>query len=80
MPRAIGSPAVLALVLAILAFAVFGAAMAYPWQLAVLAATAIGALGYSAHVTWRRMRRLYRPPEATDLHFSRSRPGRREDD
>ncbi len=41
--------------------------MAYPWQLAVLAATAIGALVYSTQLTWKRMRRLLLPPEATDL-------------
>ncbi len=55
------------LVLAILSFGIFFAAMAYPWQLAVLAATAIGALVYSTQITWQRMRRLYRPPEPGDL-------------
>ncbi len=62
MPRAIGSPAVLALVLATLAFAVFSAVMAYPWQLAVLAATAIGSLVYWAYATFMPMPLLYHPP------------------
>ncbi len=48
---------------AIAAFGFFLAAMAYPWQLALLAATAIGAFVYSTQVTWRRMRRLIRRPE-----------------
>ena len=43
---------------ALAAFGYFLAGMAYPWQLALLAATAIGALVYSTQVTWRRMRRL----------------------
>ncbi len=53
--------AIVSLVLAVLSFAVFFVAMAYPWQLAVLAATAIGALVYSTHATWERMRALLRP-------------------
>lgn len=78
--RGIGAPAVVALVAAAVAFAVFVAAMAYPWQLAVLVATAIGALVYSTHTTWKRMRRLYRPPDAGDLDIGGRRPDRREDD
>ena len=52
--------------LAVFSFAIFRVAMAYPWQLAVLAATAIGALVYSTFVTWNRMRRLYRRADAGD--------------
>ncbi len=52
------------LVSALAAFGFFLAAMAYPWQLALLAATAIGAFVYSTQITWQRMRRLARPPEA----------------
>ena len=37
--------------------------MAYPWQLALLTATAIGAFVYSAQGTWARMRQLYQRPE-----------------
>ena len=57
------------LAVAVLAFGIFFAAMAYPWQLAVLAATAIGALIYSTHATWQRMRPLYRPPDSSDLNI-----------
>ncbi len=64
--------AVASLAIAILAFAVFLTRMAYPWQLAVLAGTAIGALAYSGLTTWTRMRRLYRPPDASDISISRS--------
>lgn len=39
--------------------------VSYPWQLAVLAATAIGALVYSTRVTIERMRRLYTLPDET---------------
>ncbi len=55
------------LVSALAAFGFFLAAMAYPWQLAVLAATAIGAFVYSTQITWQRMRRLARPPEEPGL-------------
>ncbi len=64
-------PALLALATTLLAFTVFFAALDYPWQLAVLAATAIGALVYSTQITWLRMRRLYRPPSAGDLAIGR---------
>lgn len=40
-------------------FILFLVPMAYPWQLALLAATAIGAFVYSAHGTWVRIRQLY---------------------
>ncbi len=62
---------IVSLTLAVLSFAIFLKMMAYPWQLAVLAATAIGALVYSIQSTWRRMRRLYRPPDASDLAIRR---------
>lgn len=62
------STAMTSLAVAILSFGVFLTMMAYPWQLAVLAATAIGALVYSAQITFGRMRRLYRPP-ASDLRI-----------
>ncbi len=68
----IRTPAAISLALAALAFAIFLAASAYPWQLAVLAATAIGALVYSTQITWDRMRRLYRPPDASDLAIRRA--------
>lgn len=55
-------PALTSLALAAAAFGVFLAAMAYPWQLALLAGTAIGALAYSTWLTWRRMRLLYSRP------------------
>ncbi len=64
--------AVASMAIAILAFAVFLTRMTYPWQLAVLAGTAIGALAYSGLTTWTRMRRLYRPPDAGDLSISRT--------
>ncbi len=50
---------------AVAAFGYFSVATAYPWQFALLAATAVGALAYSTQVTWRRMRRLaqIRPPD-----------------
>lgn len=51
------------LVTAAASFILFLVPMAYPWQLALLAATAIGAFVYSAHGTWVRMRRLHRRPE-----------------
>lgn len=44
------------------ALIVFYFPMAYPWQLALLAATAIGAFVYSTQSTWARLRRLYRQP------------------
>ncbi len=78
LSRVIRTPAILSLGLATLSFAIFFAAMAYPWQLAVLAATAIGALVYSTHTTWTRMRRLFRPPEASDLILGERGAGRRE--
>ena len=61
------APAVASIVIAILSFAIFKTAMAYPWQLAVLVGTAIGALVYSAQTTWVRMRKLYRRPNAGPL-------------
>lgn len=63
--------ALLALASMMLSFAIFFMAMAYPWQLALLASTAIGAFVYSALATWRRMRKLYRRPEASDLTIGR---------
>ena len=53
----------ISIAVAILAFAIFSAVMSYPWPLAVLAGTAIGAFVYSTHATWRRMSRLVRRPE-----------------
>ncbi len=67
----------MSLTAALLSFAVFRLAMAYPWQLAILTATAIGALVYSAQTTWKRLRRLYRPPEAPELTFGGSARGSR---
>ncbi len=52
------------------AFGIFFGAMAYPWQLALLSATAIGALVYSTQVTWRRMRRLMAPAGGEPLLLS----------
>lgn len=46
------------------------AVLAYPWQLAVLVGTAIGALVHSALATWKRMSRLYRRPASRDLTIS----------
>ena len=37
-------------------------ALSYPWQLAVLAATALGALVYSTRATLERLHRLYTVP------------------
>ena len=68
-PRGIRAPAVASLVLALLAFAVFFAAMAYPWHLAFMAGAAIGLLVYSTHATWQRMRPLYRQPDENDLNI-----------
>lgn len=48
---------------AVVAFGFYFLVMSYPWQLALLAATAIGALVYSTQVTAARMRRLYTLPE-----------------
>ena len=45
------------------AFAAFLLGAGYPWQLALLTATAIGALVYSAQITWARMNRLLRRPD-----------------
>ena len=45
------------------AFVFYLFVMSYPWQLAVLASTAIGALVYSTRVTLERMRRLYTLPD-----------------
>ena len=56
-------PWILPVAAAVLAFGHFLTAMAYPWQLALLAATAIGAFVYSTRVTWQRLRRLYRPTD-----------------
>lgn len=58
---------IISLMALILAFAVFATRIAYPWQLALLAATGVGALTYSALTTWTRMRRVYRPLDASDL-------------
>ena len=67
--RLLHASALVSLALTILSFAIFFAAMAYPWPLAVLASTAIGALAYSALGTWKRMRKLYRRPD--DLNTGR---------
>ena len=48
---------------ALASFVIFRFPMAYPWQLALLIAVAIGAFVYSAQGTWLRMRRLYQSPE-----------------
>jgi hypothetical protein len=66
-PGGVRAPAWISLALAILSFGIFAGAMAYPWQLAVLAGAAIGALGYSTWGTWRRMRLLYSRPAADGL-------------
>ena len=58
----------LPLAIAVSAFVFFSAATGYPWQLALLTATAVGAFVYSAQVTWERIRRLYRRPPG-DLRF-----------
>ncbi len=63
--------ALIPLAFATLSFAIFFAAMAYPWQLAVLASTAIGALIYSALGTWKRMRKLYRRLDENDITIGR---------
>ena len=44
------------------AFLAFLWGAGYPWQLALLTATAIGALVYSGQATWVRMRRLLQGP------------------
>ena len=61
-----------AAVAATAAFGFYLAAMSYPWQLALLAATAIGALIYSAQVTFVRLRRLYAPPEEREIPAEKS--------
>ncbi|MCP3957102.1 MAG: hypothetical protein GY719_04555 [bacterium] len=45
------------------AFVAYLLGAGYQWQLALLTATAIGALVYSAQVTWTRMNRLLRGPD-----------------
>lgn len=51
-----------------IAFGVFLSVFGYPWPLAVLASTAIGAFVYSAQSTWERLRDIYsRPAEAEPL-------------
>ncbi len=52
----------------IVAFAVFFSGMAYPWQLALLAAAAIGAFVYAALGTWARLHLLYRPSGLPGRH------------
>ena len=47
------------LAIASAAFVFFLVLMTYPWQLALLSATAIGAFVYSAQGTWARLRRLH---------------------
>lgn len=59
--------AVISLMVLVLAFAGFATRIAYPWQLALLAATGVSALTYSALTTWTRMRRFHRPLDASDL-------------
>lgn len=54
-----------ALVATGLAFGFCLAGLGYPWQFAVLTATAIGALVYSAQSTWFRLRGLYGQPGPT---------------
>ncbi len=72
MRRVPGAATVVSLTVTVLAFGLFLYVMAYPWQLAVLASTAIGALAYSAQTTWTRMRRLHRPPDSSDLAIGRT--------
>lgn len=45
------------------AFGSFMVILRYPWFLALLASTAIGALVYSAQGTWERLRGLYAQPD-----------------
>lgn len=57
MPRGAARP-VPALIVAGVAFFVFLAGRSYPWPLAVLAATAVGALAYVSLRTLQNMRAL----------------------